>query len=53
MRTLFLFMNVSLDGYFEGPGHDISGFVRDFEAFSLDPSGGVDTLLFGHRTYEI
>jgi len=26
MRKIFLFMNVSLDGYFEGPGHDISGF---------------------------
>jgi hypothetical protein len=33
MRKIFLFMNVSLDGYYEGPNHDISGFHNDFEAF--------------------
>ena len=38
MRKVFLFQNVSLDGYFEGPNHDISFFneVDDehFEPFS-------------------
>jgi len=34
MRKISLFMNVSVDGYFEAPGHDISGFKTDFEAFS-------------------
>ena len=53
MRKLFLFMNVSLDGYFEAPGHDISGFKNDSEAFSSDASQEVDTLLFGHQTYEM
>lgn len=53
MRHLFLFMNVSLDGYFEGPGHDLSAFHNDFEAFSADGSQEVDTLLFGHTTYEM
>ena len=53
MRKIFLFMNVSLDGYFEGPGHDISGFNTDFEAFSPEQSQEIDTLLFGHRTYEM
>ena len=53
MRKIFLFMNVSLDGYFEGPGHDISSFHNDFEAFSADGSADVDTLLFGHRTYDM
>lgn len=53
MRTIFLFMNVSLDGYFEAPGHDISGFTNDFEAFSADQSGEVDTLLFGRKTYDM
>lgn len=57
MRRIFLLMNVSLDGYFEGPGHDISGFKDNSEAFSLaresnDPNAEVDTLLFGHTTYE-
>ena len=53
MRKIFLFMNVSLDGYFEGPDHDLSAFQNDFEAFSADESGDVDTLLFGHRTYDM
>lgn len=52
MRKLLVFNNVSLDGYFEAPNHDISGFNHDFDAFSLDASGEVDTLLFGHRTYD-
>jgi len=53
MRKIFLFMNVSLDGYFEGPGHDISGFHADFEAYSPEQGEEVDTLLFGHRTYDM
>jgi len=53
MRKIFLFMNVSLDGYFEGPGHDITGFTNDFEAFSDSQGGDVDTLLYGHRTYDM
>ena len=53
MRTIFLFMNVSLDGFFEAPGHDISGFKNDFEAFSGDGSKVVDTLLMGRKTYEM
>jgi dihydrofolate reductase len=53
MRKIFLFTNVSLDGYFEGPGHDISGFHNDFEAFSSEESQEVDTLLFGRKTYEM
>lgn len=53
MRKLLLFTNVSLDGYFERPGHDLSLFTNDFEAFSAGGSGEVDTLLFGRRTYEM
>ncbi len=53
MRKIFVFTNISLDGYFEGPGHDLSGFHNDFEAFSSGESQTVDTLLFGHRTYEM
>ena len=56
MRKLFLFMHVSLDGYFEGPGHDISWFNADdyhFEAFSLEQSKEVDTILLGRKTYEL
>ena len=49
-------MHVSLDGYFEGPGHDISWFNTDdyhFEAFSREQSQQVDMLLFGRKTYEL
>ena len=54
MRKIFLFMNVSLDGYIEGPGHDLSWSHSDgFEAFSPGQSQEVDTILFGHRTYEM
>lgn len=52
MRKISLFMNVSLDGYVEDGAGDISGFSHDFEAFSAGDGGGVDTLLFGHKTYE-
>jgi dihydrofolate reductase len=52
MRTIFLFMNVSLDGFFEQPGHDFSGFNTDYEAFSRGQSNDVDTILLGHRTYD-
>jgi dihydrofolate reductase len=53
MRKIYLFMNMSLDGYIEAPGHDISGFTTDFEAFSSGQTIDVDTLLFGHRTFEM
>ena len=53
MRRLFLFMNVSLDGYFEGPGHDISWSHSGSEPFSAEESQAVDTILLGRRTYEL
>ena len=53
MRKIFLFMNVSLDGFFEDQNHDISGFTNDSEAFSQKPDQGVDTILLGHKTYEM
>lgn len=53
MRRIFLLMNVSIDGYFEAPGHDISWTKATFEAFSAEPKRIVDTLLFGRRTYEM
>jgi dihydrofolate reductase len=53
MRKIFLFMNVSLDGYVADTNHDISLFHNDFEAFSSEESKEVDTLLFGHNTYEM
>lgn len=53
MRKISLFMNVSLDGFFENANHDISGFKTDFNAFSSSKGSAVDALLFGHKTYEM
>ena len=56
MRNLFLFMMVSVDGYFEGPGHDLSWHNVDaeFNAFAHEQlSDKADTILFGHRTYDL
>lgn len=57
MGRISLFMNVTLDGYFEGPNHDISFFKGDDEDntfFREQTSGGEGaTVLLGHRTYEL
>jgi dihydrofolate reductase len=55
MRKTFLFMMVTVDGYFEGVDHDISWHNVDaeFNVFAnqqLEESGA---LIFGHTTYEL
>jgi dihydrofolate reductase len=46
-------MNVSLDGYIEGPNHDLSWANDDFAAFSPEQSMDVDTILLGRKTYDM
>ena len=56
MRKVFLFMMTTLDGYFEGPNHDISWHNADgkeFAKFVEDQLDETDTLIFGRRTYEL
>lgn len=53
MRKIILLTNISLDGYFEAPGGDLSWFKGSFDTFSSDSSAQVDTFLLGHRTYEM
>jgi len=55
MRTISSFINVTLDGYFEGPNHDISFFKGDKEdnSYFREQSSGRSTMLMGHRTYEM
>lgn len=53
MRKLSVFTNVSLDGYYEPPDHDLSVFNHDFEAFPAQPGEQAGALLFGHTTYEM
>jgi dihydrofolate reductase len=53
MSVIFVFMNVSLDGYMEGPGHDISWAHGDSEPFARDEGRLVEAILFGRRTFEL
>lgn len=55
MRKVFLFMMVTLDGYFEGPNHDINWHNVDgeFHDFANQQLGTIDTLVFGRRTYDM
>lgn len=45
----------SLDGYFEGPNHDLSWHNVDseFNEYAIEQTRNVGILLFGHRTYEL
>jgi dihydrofolate reductase len=55
MRKLVMWNMVTLDGYFEGPNHDISWFVfeDELEKYILETQSSLDTLLFGRVTYEM
>lgn len=56
MGKLFLFMNVSLDGYIADHNHDTAIFHHrdhEFEAFQQKQGKGAGTLLLGRKTYAI
>lgn len=56
MRNIFLFMMVTIDGYFEGPDHDISwhnAANEEFTQFANKQLDETDTLVFGRRTYDM
>lgn len=53
MRQLTVLTNISLDGFYEAPGGDISSFTNDFPAFSSDSSAAVETVLLGRKTYDM
>lgn len=55
MRKLFMFMMVSLDGFFEGPNHELDwhNVDEEFNQFALDQLDEIDTLLFGRVTYQM
>jgi dihydrofolate reductase len=46
---------VSLDGYFEGPNHDLSWHVVDqeFNRFAVEQLNQIGTLFFGRVTYRL
>ncbi len=55
MRKLMMFNLVSVDGFFEGPNHEIDWHVVD-EEFNADVHlrfESVDTILFGRVTFQL
>jgi len=48
-------MMVSVDGYFEGPDHDITWHNVDaeFNKYAIEQTSSTDLLLFGRRTYQL
>lgn len=55
MRKIIFQMMVSLDGYFEGPDHELDWHRVDgeFNDYARDLLDSVDTLLFGRVTYQL
>ena len=55
MRKVVFNISISLDGYFEGPGHNIDWHIVDDElnAYSLEMLQNTDVLIFGRRIYEL
>ena len=57
MRKLFWQMSVTLDGFMEGPNHeldDTAGFQdQDFDRYATEMLKSIDGMLIGRRTYEL
>jgi dihydrofolate reductase len=57
MRRLFWQMNVTLDGFMEGPNRELdftAGFEdQDFDRYATDMLKSIDGVLLGRRTYEL
>jgi len=54
MRKVILFMMLSVDGYFEGPNHDLSWHNVDKEITkdAIKRMKEMDLIIFGKRTYQ-
>jgi dihydrofolate reductase len=55
LRKLYLFMSLSLDGFFEGPNHDISWhrIDDDVNKFAIRQLRETDLYLWGRRIYQL
>jgi dihydrofolate reductase len=55
MRKVILWDMITVDGFFEGPGHDLGWFVfeEELERYILETQEKAGTLLFGRVTYEM
>lgn len=55
MRKVIFFMLTTLDGFFEGPNHEIDwhNVNEEFNEFAINQLNEVDILLFGRVTYQL
>ncbi len=55
MKKVIFQMSVSLDGYFEGPNHELDWHIvdDDFNAYAVETLRASDMLIMGRRTYEL
>jgi dihydrofolate reductase len=55
MRKIYMFMMLSLDGFFEGPNHDLSwhNVDQEFNKFAIEQMNEIDLILFGRRMYQL
>lgn len=55
LRKLIIFNMISLDGYFEGPKHEINwhNVIEVFNEWTINQLESADMLLFGRATYEL
>jgi dihydrofolate reductase len=55
MRKLVSFNMITLDGFFEGPRHDIAwhNVDEEFGQFAAEQTGTFGALLFGRATYQL
>jgi dihydrofolate reductase len=55
MRKVIYSMNVSLDGFVEGPNHELDWPIIDeeYHTFVNDQQSEIDTYLYGRRLYEL
>ena len=55
VRKLIVFNMLTVDGYFEGPNHDISwhNVDEEFNEFAIAQLDELDALLFGRVTYQM
>jgi dihydrofolate reductase len=55
VRKAVVFMTLSLDGFFEGPDHDLSwhNVDEEFNQFAVEQMQKMDLIIFGRRSYEL
>jgi dihydrofolate reductase len=57
MRKLFWQISATLDGFMEGPNHELTDTAEisdpDFDRYASEMLRSIDTILLGRRTYEL